>query len=215
MKKAVLFDMDGVLIDTEIVFARCLSRAFSEAGYPIPEEEFYRFAGIEYGKKMETLIRERGLSVGTEELTRYYRQAQAAELRDFGPLLKPGVLPLLRQLRGEGYLTALCSNSIQSRVEKVFADTGMEGLFDLVVTGENVPLRKPDPGIYLLALERLALSAGECLAVEDSIFGLTAARAAGLTVVEVRDERFPYREGLADHTIVALSQLPPVLKAYI
>ena len=118
-------------------------------------------------------------------------------------------------MRSAGYRTALCSNSIQERVDKVFADTGLTGLFDVVITGEVVPRRKPDPCIYLLTLDSLGLSPKDCIAVEDSIFGITAAKAAGLVTIEVRDPRFPYQDGLADVTIDNLSQLPKILERFV
>lgn len=215
MNKAVIFDMDGVLIDSEIVFTKCLSMAFEAADYDVPAAEFCRFAGIEFPKKFQTVINEKNLPVTVEELTVHYRNAQKVLLQDFGVLLKPGVLSTLQALRSAGYRTALCSNSIQERVDKVFADTGLTGLFDVVITGEVVPRRKPDPCIYLLTLDSLGLSPKDCIAVEDSIFGITAAKAAGLVTIEVRDPRFPYQDGLADVTIDNLSQLPKILERFV
>ena len=215
MNKAVIFDMDGVLIDSEIVFTKCASKAFEAAGYDVPEAEFYRFAGIEFPKKFQTVINEKNLPVTVEELSVHYRNAQKVLLQDFGVLLKPGVLSTLQALRSAGYRTALCSNSVQERVDKVFADTGLTGLFDVVITGEVVPRRKPDPCIYLLTLDLLGLSPKDCIAVEDSIFGITAAKAAGLVTIEVRDPRFPYQDGLADVTIDNLSQLPKILERFV
>lgn len=215
MNKAVIFDMDGVLIDSEIVFTKCLSKAFEAAGYDVPAAEFYRFAGIEFPRKFQTVINEKNLPVTVEELSVHYRNVQKVLLQDFGPMLKPGVLPTLQSLRSAGYRTALCSNSVQERVDKVFADTGLTGLFDVVITGEVVPRRKPDPCIYLLTLDSLGLSPKDCIAVEDSIFGITAAKAAGLVTIEVRDPRFPYQDGLADVTIDNLSQLPKILERFV
>ena len=91
MNKAVIFDMDGVLIDSEIVFTKCLSMAFEAAGYDVPAAEFCRFAGIEFPKKFQTVINEKNLPVTVEELTVHYRNAQKVLLQDFGVLLKPGV----------------------------------------------------------------------------------------------------------------------------
>ena len=181
----------------------------------MPAAEFCRFAGIEFPKKFQTVINEKNLPVTVEELTVHYRNAQKVLLQDFGVLLKPGVLSTLQALRSAGYRTALCSNSIQERVDKVFADTGLTGLFDVVITGEVVPRRKPDPCIYLLTLDSLGLSPKDCIAVEDSIFGITAAKAAGLVTIEVRDPRFPYQDGLADVTIDNLSQLPKILERFV
>lgn len=215
MKKAVLFDMDGVLIDSEPVYAQCLSMAFSQAGYPIPAVDFYRFAGVEFRTKFETVIQERGLSLAAEELAAPYRAAQEKLLLDFGPMLKKGTLSVLKRLRKDGYRLALCSNSGQERVDKVFQDTGMKELFDLIITGDQVSKRKPDPGVYLLAMELLELPAAYCLAVEDSIYGIQAAKSAGLTVAALRDERFPYIEKSAEYVITDLAQLHPILEGLL
>ena len=88
MKTAVLFDMDGVLIDTETVYARCLSMAFQEKGYSIPASDFYCFAGMEFQTKFETIIRERGLTLAAEELAEPYRAAQRKLLLDFAKSAK-------------------------------------------------------------------------------------------------------------------------------
>lgn len=212
MKQAILFDMDGVLIDSETVYARCMSRAFAGLGFNIPETEFYRFAGIEYKRKFETVIKERNLSVEVQELYKRYFAAQKEFLQDFAPLLKKDAPAVLRHLRETGYILALCSNSNQERIEKVFHDTGLAGIFDLVVTGDSVPRRKPDPGVYLSALKTLALPAENCLAVEDSVYGIQAAKSAGLTVAALLDERFPYIEGTADFTMHGWTELNRILE---
>lgn len=212
MKTAVLFDMDGVLIDTETVYARCLSMAFQEKGYSIPASDFYCFAGMEFQTKFETIIRARRLTLAAEELAEPYRAAQRKLLLDFGPLLKKHTAAVLKQLHESGCLLALCSNSNQERIDKVFDDTGIGGYFDRVVTGEHVPRRKPDPGIYLLALETLKIPADRCLAVEDSIYGIQAAKGAGLRVAALRDDRFPYREGSADYVMTELPQVFQILE---
>lgn len=212
MKRAVLFDLDGVLIDTEPVYAQCLSMAFAQAGYSISPQELYPLAGMEFKSKFEIVIRERGLPLAAEDLAGPYRAAQEKLLQDFGPLVKRGTIPVLRRLREEGYRLALCSNSNQERIDRVFRDAGLEGLFDLTVTGDQVPRRKPDPGVYLLAMEALGLTAEECLAVEDSVYGIQAARRAGLAVAVLRDGRFPYTEGSADFVMTQLAQLHGILE---
>lgn len=210
LKKAVLFDMDGVLIDSEPVYAQCLSMAFAARGVHIPPEAFYPLAGLEFREKFQLIIRERGLQLNADELAAPYREAQAQMLTDFGPMLRPGAIPLLRWLRDSGCSIALCSNSNQERVSKVFHDTGMDGLFDVVVTGELVPKRKPDPGVYLMGLDLLGLPPEQCVAVEDSTFGIQAAKQAGLTVTVFRDPRFPIRAEEADRTIDSLPQLKQI-----
>lgn len=210
LKKAVLFDMDGVLIDSEPVYAQCLSMAFAARGVHIPQEEFYPLAGLEFREKFQLIIQQQGLQLNADELADPYREVQRQLLTDFGPMLRPGAVSLLHWLRERGCSTALCSNSNQERVGKVFHDTGMGELFDVVVTGEFVPKRKPDPGVYLMGLELLGLPPEQCTAVEDSAFGIQAARRAGLTVVAFQDPRFPAWAERADKSIDSLPQLKQI-----
>ena len=212
MKQVLFIDMDGVLIDTEIVYARCLRAALRIHGYAVPEEELYAFSGLEFRTKYRRLREEWGVSLPLEQLLTTYRSLQLKELEDFRPLLKPGVLPTLPALREAGYLLGLCTSNERHRVDKVLADTGMTELFSLVLTGESVERRKPAPDIYLQALARISLPREACLAVEDSVFGIQAAKAAGLTVAAIPDRRFPYVEGAADYELESMAQLPCLLK---
>ena len=215
MKKAILFDMDGVLLDTEPVYAEGLQAALNENGISIPLRELYALAGLEVGKKIEAVAHARGILPDTAKIVREYRAAQQIRLRDFSQLLKPGAKELLQTLRSRGCRLTLCSNSTASRIAAVFRDTGLGDFFDIVIQGDQVRHRKPDPEIYRLAMRELCLPAEACAAVEDSVFGIRAAKAAGLQTIAVLDPRFPYINGSADRTVRSLRQVADELEALI
>ena len=215
MKKAILFDMDGVLLDTEPVYAEGLQAALNENGISVPLRELYSLAGLEVGEKIEAVAHARGILPDTEKIVREYRAAQQIRLRDFSQLLKPGAKELLQTLRSRGCRLALCSNSTASRIAAVFRDTGLGDFFDIVIQGDQVRRRKPDPEIYRLAIQELSISAESCAAVEDSVFGIRAAKAAGLQTIAVLDSRFPYINGSADRTVRSLRQVADELEALI
>ena len=215
MKKAVLFDMDGVLLDTEPVYAECLQTALSKNGIPIPLQELYTLAGLEVSEKIEAVAHARGILPDTKKIVREYRAAQQIRLRDFSPLLKPDAKELLQTLRSRGYRLALCTNSTAARVAAVFRDTGLGQFFSTVIQADQVTRRKPDPEIYQSAMRDLGLPAEACAAVEDSVFGIRAAKAAGLQTIAVLDSRFPYINGSADRTVQSLRQVTNELETFL
>ncbi|MBF0586536.1 HAD family phosphatase [Prosthecochloris sp. N3] len=183
MIKAVLWDNDGLLLDSEAVFFELTRSAFAAAGYVLTPE----YWGREYlGRARRT--REVALEFGMS-------QQSAAELiaerdRRFleklqSPLpLRPAVRRTLDQLRGR-LLHGVVTGSPREKVELMHRHSGLDGYFDIVITFDDVKRTKPHPEPYRTAMERLGLQPRECLAVEDSERGLASAHAAGLKCIVV------------------------------
>ena len=212
MKKAVLFDLDGVLVDTEPVYARCAAEALQKFGAPATEQELYPLAGLEAAVKFRQMLERYHLDADLLDLETCYRGLQMEALADFSRYPKPGVKEALSAIKARGYTTAVCSNSVTARVKKVLADLTLTPYIDCICAGDLVQRRKPDPQVYLLALTTLSLSPEECLAVEDSSYGIQAAKSACLDLAAIYDPRFPFDQSTADYHIHSLAELPALLE---
>jgi beta-phosphoglucomutase len=124
-----------------------------------------------------------GTPCSDEEASRLATAKRDAFVQIFQPSLVPGIGPLLHDLRGRGYRLALVTGSARRVVDESLAPTGVTGLFEAVVTGDDVTHGKPDPEPYARAAAALDLPPGECLAVENARLGLRSARAAGMDCV--------------------------------
>ncbi|WP_051945949.1 HAD family phosphatase [Verrucomicrobium sp. BvORR106] len=181
--KAILFDMDGVLIDSEPVHAACISALAEEmGGRALEEREVLSFKGVP----------ERQVAAG---LMRLFpdagREAPAVMKRAFDlyverfSLVKliPGAREFVLVASESGLRLAVATSAAPSMQQMAFDAFGLNGLFETVVTGDDVKRGKPDPEPYLLAAERLGVIPAECLVIEDSINGVKSGKAAGCRVV--------------------------------
>lgn len=184
--RAVIFDLDGTLIDAQDWHYFALNEALSIFGFEISyDDHVSRFDGLPTRKKLELLSLERGLPEhlwGTISAVK-----QDRTLRRIASECFPRVEQLLmfEWLRAQGYLLAVATNSIQNTAQTMLEKSGIAQFLELVVTNEDVSRPKPDPEIYALVARRLDLSPSECLVVEDNDFGIESAREAGCSVVEV------------------------------
>ncbi len=199
---ALIFDCDGVLADTERYgHLPSFNRTFEEFGLPFrwSEEEYGRKLAIGGGKERMSsmltpdVIRAAGLPEGPEalaaEVATWHRRKTAlyTEMVAEGKLPpRPGIRRLIGEAQDAGWTLAVASTSAEPAVRAILGyAVGKERAdrFDLVLAGDVVPKKKPDPAIYLLALERLAVPPADVLVVEDSRNGLLAAAGAGLRCV--------------------------------
>lgn len=189
--RAVAFDLDGVLLDTETINVRAAFEAFAAAGVPLRPEDAAEIVGrhpVDYGP---VLARRRGLpeealhGLQLEQGVRY----QAIWRRD--AVLLPGAREAIDAARGRGLPTALATSSGRAGVEEALAKFDLRDAFDVVLTKDDVARRKPDPEIYLLAAQRLGVTPPALLVAEDSEFGVRAALAAGTYCVAVASPYTP------------------------
>lgn len=194
--RAVIFDVDGTLVDSERDGHRpAFNRAFAELGLPDHwgverYGELLEIAGG--GHRLEAHLRERGLpEAERRRLVPLLHRRKTELFREIvatGQIEpRPGVRRLLEELRDSGVSLAVATTGTRSWVEPLLARL-FDGLFSPVITGDEAPVRKPDPSAYELVLERSGVIAGETLAVEDSRNGLRSALAASIPCVVVVNE---------------------------
>lgn len=206
--QAVVFDMDGVVIDSERHW-RDAERDGLAARLKRPLDQT-RVMGLSMEGFHAALVRDNGLELSYPEFRRLYRD-MAREIYERRSLLMPGFLELRDALRTARFRVGLASSSPDEWVNLVIARFGL--LFDAVADADDVGgAGKPDPAVYLAASRTLALPPNACVAVEDSRNGVVAAKAAGMACVALRNG-FNAEQDLsaADLEVTALSELTPRL----
>ena len=209
---AVLFDMDGLLFDSERLALTVVERITREAGTPIPREVILKTVGCN-----SQLSREIYLAYEPRMEYDRLRAVFAAEMRRMGARglipLKEGALPLLRLLKRLGIPRAVASSSPRATVEACLRGAGIDALADRLVCGDEITRSKPDPEAFLLAARALAVPPERCLVLEDSLNGIKAGHAAGCTVCMIPD-LFPWEESLAAFADLHFSSLAHVLPLF-
>lgn len=190
--QAVLFDLDGTVVDSEPLWANAMRMIAADLGGTLTEEVLARTTGLSVPASVDLMLAELGSDLPQHEATRRLLE-RAADVFAAELMWQPGAQELIDALRTEGVTTALVTNS-----PRIVVDVAMQRLgahrFDLAVCGDEVAAPKPDPMPYLIAMQRLGRPASECLAVEDSPSGTAAAVAAGIPVLVVPSE-VPVPEG--------------------
>jgi beta-phosphoglucomutase len=186
--KAVLFDMDGVLIEAKEWHYEALNKALDLFGMPISRfDHLTTFDGLPTRKKLELLSIERGLPVELHGFINEMKQLYTMEI--IYSRCKPSFVQeyALSWLHARGYKLAVCSNSVRNTVETMMDKAGLSPYLDYIVSNEDVDKGKPDPEMYLNAMAKFGLRPEECLIVEDNENGIRAARASGGHVLVVQD----------------------------
>ena len=179
--RAVLFDHDGTLVDSEPVHHRIWNQVLDPYRVAIPEDLYQRhYAGIPAAANAEDLVRRYGLDVAPAALTEAKNAATRAFLARAAFPLMPGVPEALEELVRLGLRLAVVTGANGHGVRATLAAHGLAHRFCLTVSAEDVARSKPAPDCYLLAARRLGLEPGQCLALEDTQHGLEAAHGAGV-----------------------------------
>ena len=187
MIKAVIFDMDGVLIDAKEWHYESLNRALRLFGYEISRyAHLSTYDGLPTRIKLEMLSAESGLPRGLHSFLNDLKQQYTLEL--VARYCKPNFLHeyALSRLKAEGIKLGLASNSIRSTVEIMMRNAALDTYMDAMLSNEDVCSPKPDPEIYNKAMARINVDPDECLIVEDNENGIKAARASGAHVLVVK-----------------------------
>ncbi|WIX85078.1 HAD family hydrolase [Amycolatopsis sp. DG1A-15b] len=181
--RALVFDFDGTLADTESAVLQSWQAVFREHGTELPLDAWYAVIGTQRTTPaMFALLAERVPGIDPEALRPRTRAHVLRLLEDLGP--REGVLGYLETARENGLRLAVASSSSGAWVNPHLERLGIDGYFDAVLTGD-LHKAKPDPDLYLAALDALGTAAAEAIAFEDTPHGVTSAKAAGLTCVAV------------------------------
>jgi HAD superfamily hydrolase (TIGR01509 family) len=210
---AVIFDLDGVLADSEPWWNEIDKKLLAEYGVAYHGEYHRNVLGVSYQLAVEFYKKAFGLSVLTEEMMR--RRAEIAI--DFFANrvgLFPSVKVVLEELRQMKLRLALATSSVSAPARPFLDRHALTTFFDVIVTGDEIERGKPHPDIYLRAAEKLCVPADACLVIEDALSGIAAAKAAKMRVAAIPDTRFvDAREYAkqADYLLGSLSEIPALV----
>ena len=188
MIKAVIFDMDGVLIEAKNWHYEALNRALRLFGYEISRyDHLTTFDGLPTRKKLQMMSTVYDLPVKLHDFINEMKQLYTMEI--IHTQCKPQFNHeyALSRLRAEGYRLGVCSNSVRSTIDVMMEKSALRDYLEFTISNQEVAHPKPDPEMYTLAISKLGLSASECLVVEDHDNGIKAAVAAGAHVLAVRE----------------------------
>jgi beta-phosphoglucomutase len=205
MMGAVLWDMDGTLVDSEEYHWRSWRDTMASEGVAITHDQFLKTFGQRNDSILPQWLRagtsaEHMQRVGDSKEELYRKLVHDGDLK---PL--PGVMEWVRRLREQGWRQAVASSAPRKNIEVVLEVIGLAGFFDALVSAEDVTAGKPDPQVFQKGAERLGMPASRCIVVEDAVPGVEAARRAGMRCIGVS------RKGLldgADVVVRSLADLP-------
>jgi len=207
----IIFDMDGVLVDSEPFIAEAAIRMFRETyGVELRREQFAPYIGVGEARFISGVAAELGV---TPVLPRDKDRTYAIYLESIRGRLKelPGATEFLRAVKKQGWRIAVATSADRIKLEGNLREIGLQtSIFNAIVTGEDVVKKKPDPEIFLLASSRLGLKPEKCLVIEDAPNGLRAGRAAGclcLGVTSTFDAATLFEAG-AQHVCADLASVP-------
>jgi HAD superfamily hydrolase (TIGR01509 family) len=185
--RAVIFDMDGLLLDTEPIYRVAWQKASAHFGRELTDAMYARLAGRNRVDAERMLAAEFGEDFPIEVFKVEAKRREESEFSAHPIPTKPGVEELLSLLESRNIPRAVATSSERERAVRWLAGAGLLGRFGAVATGDEVAHGKPAPDIYLLAAKRLGVGSEDCLVLEDAEPGIRAARAAGMSVYHVPD----------------------------
>lgn len=181
--RAVIFDVDGVLVQSMEKHHEAYQRAFQDLGVAVRREEVYANEGRRSREVIEAIARDRGLDLSPEKMDAMSRRKQEV-FHAFGPLpMYPGVPDLIEDLKRRSLMVAAVTGTSRVNVDHHLGV--LTRRFDVIVSADDVKRTKPDPEPYLAALTKLSLRPEEAIVVENATLGMAAAKAAGMRVVGV------------------------------
>jgi len=193
--EAVLFDFDGILVDSEPMHHRAFTEVLDPLGMGFPWQEYVEiYMGFDDRDAFREAFRAKGIDLDGATLAKLV----AAKSRAFhdglrnGVTAYPGAVPMIESLHAEGRPLALCSGALRSDIDPILAQLGVARRFDVIISADDVRRSKPDPESYALAFARLSerhatvlTVPGRSIAVEDTPTGIRSAKGAGLRVLAV------------------------------
>lgn len=213
--RAAIFDLDGVLADSEPWWNEIDAKLLTEYGVTYHGEYHRNVLGVSYRLAVEFYKRAFGLSAPTEELMRR-RGEIAAEFFANRVGLFPSTRVVLEELREMNLRLGVATSSMSASARPFLNRHELTTFFDVIVTGEEIERGKPSPDIYLRAAGKLGVPADACLVIEDALSGIAAAKAAKMRVVAIPDTRFVDArdyEKQADYLLSDLSEIPALVRS--
>ncbi|MHC4646809.1 MAG: HAD family hydrolase [Planctomycetota bacterium] len=216
MLGAVIFDFDGVITDSEILHLRAFNRTLSRFAIHIARKDYYKdYLGLTDLDLLAALAEKGLLKVAAGEVEQLAAQKEEifAQLAETQGTIIDGVREFLRMLSQNAVPMAICSGALLAEIELILGKAGLRDFFGAIVSAEQVKRGKPYPDGFLLTLEKLnqrgteAIVAGQCVVIEDSHWGLEAAKAAGMHTVAITNSYDAEQLSTAERIVGHLGEL--------
>jgi len=213
MIEAIIFDMDGTLVDTEPFNTEIEKSLFKLNKIEISEEEHQKYIGVASDAMWLEIAKRNKLQIPVSELIEQNHKESFRYLSEVEQIpIMPGLVELLEKLQAKKYPMAVASSSTPEIIDLILKKTNLKNYFQVIVSAQETGKSKPEPDVFLLAAEKLGIKPVNCLAVEDSENGIKAAIAAGMTCVAYQSpEADPQKQKDADAVIQNYSQLGMML----
>lgn len=210
MIKAVIFDMDGLMIDSERVTYEGYIDVLRERGLTITKEFYTSLLGKPLAGIYNKFYDEYGEGFEIEDVIKEVHQYMADEFDTHGVPLKKGLIELLKYLKDNNYKTIVATSSHRSRVDHILSLAQIEHYFDDSICGDEVTNGKPNPEVFLRSCEKLGVEPHEAIVLEDSEAGIQAAYSASIPVICIPDMKYP-EETYAKQTAAIFESLKDVI----
>lgn len=184
--KAIIFDMDGVIFDTEMIYLKVWSDVFEKYGYQMTKEIYASVLGTGRENVKKVFLNHFGSDLPIDDMYREKDENLTKEIEKGVPL-KLGILEILEYLKENNFRIALATSAISKRAFKQLKQANIESFFNAVVCRDEVRETKPNPDIFLKAADKLMVRPEECIVIEDSSAGIEAAFKAGMLPIHVVD----------------------------
>lgn len=189
--RGVILDMDGLMLDTEPIYKAAWQQAALELGFDLDDQWYSRLTGRPNPDCEREIVLRFGTAFPMSRFKERWQELWRSSVSDRGIPAKPGLPAFLSFIEEQTLLTAVATSTSAAYAESSLRTAGLDGRFDVVVTGDQVTRGKPAPDIFLEAARRLGLYPAECVALEDSDAGVLAASAAGMVTLCIPDLKPP------------------------
>lgn len=210
MIKAVIFDMDGVIVDTEYYYQKRRAAFMNELGYSLDGIDLQCFIGENF-RSLWPVIEPR-VDISLNELEAKYQDYKARHPLYYKEALYPEVKSLIQKLYQQGFKLAVASSSTMKDIERCLIDNQLISYFDVVLSGESFVKTKPNPAIYECAIQKLGIKKEEAMVLEDSEVGISAAKSAGICTVAYHNPFYHLNQSEADYVIEQHMELMNLIK---
>lgn len=207
--KAVIFDMDGVIIDSEPIHTMTKIQTFRHYGLELTEAECLPYMGRTTKEMFQHFIEKYEVEIALAEMVRYKHERYLAALHKDASI-EPirGVMELLQELKEKNIPAAIGSSSGRQVIDAVVEKFQLHKYFQSILSGADLPKSKPDPAVYLLSAKRLGIDAKDCIVIEDAASGIAAAKAAGMYCIAYRNPNSgPQDLSKADRIVSSLAEI--------
>lgn len=203
MLEAIIFDMDGVLVDSEYTYFQSKSQILKEAGHEVEESYHFQFMGTTSEYMWEQMKQEFSLPLSVPDYVQKMTDLRQAMIKRDGVQVIPYVQDFVKRLSEAGLKLAVASSSSLAEIKVNLAEIGLAEYFSEVVSTEEVKHSKPAPDVYLAAAERIGVEPENCLGIEDTKNGAGAVHNAGMVCVGFANPVFPPQDLAAADIVVS------------